>query len=64
MFLGITCDVLTHPPNGSVSLQVPSKYQSEAFYICDDGYKLDGVSKRTCLKDGSWSNEEPVCLLS
>ncbi|XP_055682887.1 sushi, von Willebrand factor type A, EGF and pentraxin domain-containing protein 1 isoform X2 [Lutzomyia longipalpis] len=36
-------------------------YGAAALYECDSNYKLDGVSRRLCLEDGTWSHETPVC---
>ena len=40
---------------GSVSIG------SKATYQCVDGFSLSGVSTRTCLVDGSWSDSLPTC---
>ena len=34
---------------------------SQATYTCDDGYTLEGKSKRTCLSNGNWRGKEPTC---
>lgn len=36
-------------------------YGAAALYECFDNYKLDGVSRRLCLEDGTWSHEVPAC---
>lgn len=30
-------------------------------YVCDDGYFVDGSTKRTCTADLEWNNTIPVC---
>ncbi|CAB4004411.1 Hypothetical predicted protein [Paramuricea clavata] len=32
-------------------------------FTCDGCYRLVGNSKRTCLKKGTWSYRQPICLL-
>lgn len=37
--------------------------QSEIFFRCFDGMKMEGVSTQSiCLQDGTWSNHMPRCL--
>ncbi|XP_038044296.1 uncharacterized protein LOC119718996 [Patiria miniata] len=31
---------------------------------CDDGFTLKGTSKLTCLEDGQWSSDLPVCAVN
>ena len=31
-------------------------------YSCDPPYLLEGVEYRICMKNGSWSEEQPVCI--
>ena len=37
-------------------------YGAAALYECDKNFKLDGVSRRLCTEDGSWSHETPSCV--
>jgi hypothetical protein len=30
-------------------------------YGCEEGFALQGNFNRTCLKNGSWSDEAPIC---
>ena len=32
-----------------------------ATYTCDDGYELIGSTTVTCMDDGTWSDEPPMC---
>jgi len=36
---------------------------SVAIFGCNNGYNIIGPRYATCGADGSWSDEEPVCLL-
>ena len=36
-------------------------FTSTATYSCNDGYTLEGVTTRTCLASGSWSDSAPTC---
>ena len=56
----IDCGSLTSPANGAVDF-VRTTYRAMAFYSCDPGFFLQGVSKRTCQGNGQWSSEEPTC---
>ncbi len=55
------CPTMSPPVNGDVSV---STYNVEgvATFTCDDGYKLSGSSRCTCLASGSWSEEAPDCI--
>ena len=57
----IVCDQLSDPENGEVSQPDPAIVGSEAVYTCDHGFELDGVSKRVCQNDGTYSEQPPVC---
>ncbi|RWS01616.1 Locomotion-related protein Hikaru genki-like protein, partial [Dinothrombium tinctorium] len=36
-------------------------YGSRVFFSCPNGYKLNGVSFATCLKNNSWDETVPFC---
>ena len=60
------CGVLSQIMNGedvpvSYNPEDNTEYQSVAGYTCNKGYDLVGVTTRTCLADGTWSDEEPTC---
>ncbi|CAI8033445.1 CUB and sushi domain-containing protein 1, partial [Geodia barretti] len=57
----IRCPDLTDPANSMVMVAGTTPGDA-ATYTCNEGYKLDGVSTRTCGPDGQWSPEEPKCL--
>lgn len=47
---------------GQVTLPTNATYYgATASYECDKNFILDGVSRRLCQEDGTWSNEMPVC---
>ncbi|XP_057653656.1 sushi, von Willebrand factor type A, EGF and pentraxin domain-containing protein 1 [Diorhabda carinulata] len=50
----ITRGIVTLPSNASY-------YGALALYTCDDNYELDGVSRRLCQENGTWSSDAPVC---
>lgn len=37
-------------------------YGAAALYECHINFKLDGVSRRLCTEDGTWSHESPQCI--
>lgn len=48
--------------HGKVTLASNATYYGAlALYSCDDNYELDGVSRRLCLENGTWSSDTPVC---
>lgn len=49
--------------SGRVTLATNATYYgAAALYECDGNFKLDGVSRRLCMEDGSWSHETPACV--
>ncbi|KAF8790575.1 hypothetical protein HNY73_005579 [Argiope bruennichi] len=61
----ILCDNLDDLEQGNVRITYdsdsPPMKEAVAIYKCNEGYKLEGPFKRNCLKDGSWSGEDPQC---
>lgn len=48
--------------NGVVTLATNATYYgAAALYECHQHWQLDGVSRRLCQDDGTWSSESPVC---
>ena len=39
-------------------------FNSTVSFSCDEGYILEGSSKRTCMDNRKWSGEDPVCVIS
>ena len=35
--------------------------ESEAVYICEDGFHQDGAATRVCQSDGVWNGSIPQC---
>ena len=56
------CLALSNPANGQVSVTGRTS-GSTAIYTCNTGYKLTGDQTRTCLSTGTWSGQEPTCIL-
>ena len=54
------CDVLSDPANGEVSL-TGLTISSQAIYLCDAGFIIQGSRIRVCQLDGEWSGIEPTC---
>lgn len=49
----------------SASLNITTNGQTtKAVYTCDDGYEIDGNAIITCLTNGSWNSEPPLCCNS
>ncbi|XP_008192271.2 sushi, von Willebrand factor type A, EGF and pentraxin domain-containing protein 1 [Tribolium castaneum] len=48
--------------NGKVTLTSNATYYGAlALYSCDKNFELDGVSRRLCLENGTWSSDAPTC---
>ena len=56
----VDCEDLLAPSNGDVMVST-TVFGSTATYSCNDGYTLEGVTTRTCLANGSWSESAPTC---
>lgn len=54
------CPILPMPENGKVSLTT-RKVGSSVTYYCKDGYTINGLSKRFCLENKTWSGPDPFC---
>lgn len=62
LFVDVDCGVPKHVKHGKVSLvSNVTYYGATALYSCDPNYELDGVSRRLCLDNGTWSSDTPVC---
>lgn len=62
LFLDVNCENPTDIQHGKMTLATNATYYGAAvLYECNDNFKLDGVSRRLCLEDGTWGHETPVC---
>ncbi|XP_054729921.1 sushi, von Willebrand factor type A, EGF and pentraxin domain-containing protein 1 [Anastrepha obliqua] len=58
----VECGVPANITNGKVTLATNvTYYGAAALYECNPNFKLDGVSRRLCAEDGTWSHEKPAC---
>ncbi|KAL9879295.1 CUB and Sushi multiple domains furrowed isoform 1-T5 [Glossina fuscipes fuscipes] len=59
----VECGPLSNIDRGKVTLATNATYYgAAALYECDINFKLDGVSRRLCTEDGTWSHETPKCI--
>ena len=56
----VTCSNPSIPSNGHKIGKVYS-YNSSVFFYCNTGYNLIGSNRLTCLANGSWDVNIPVC---
>ena len=56
----IFCPKLHNPPMGVVRMSA-KPVGAVATYECLGGYALLGDVERTCLPNGEWSGQEPLC---
>ncbi|XP_063372813.1 sushi, von Willebrand factor type A, EGF and pentraxin domain-containing protein 1 isoform X1 [Cydia amplana] len=58
----VDCGNPSRLENGKVTLATNATYYgATALYECDEHWQLDGVSRRLCQDNGTWSSEAPVC---
>lgn len=63
MFSVVDCDKPEGIKNGNVILtQNATYYGSSIQYECNENFKLDGISRRLCLENGTWGHEAPACV--
>lgn len=56
------CESLIDPDGGSVKFDDPTPSEgSRAKYTCQENYKLNGDSSRTCRSNGTWDGRAPTC---
>lgn len=61
-FLDVDCGAPANIDNGKVTLASNATYYGAlALYSCDNNFELDGVSRRLCLENGTWSSDTPAC---
>ena len=56
----VMCPPLLRQLSGIV-LWTDLSVNSTATYTCNGGFELIGSEVRTCLSNGVWSSDEPVC---
>ena len=58
---GTSCGDPGTPINGGT---IVSNFSigSTAVHFCNEGFILDGVSQRTCIGNGTWSDSLPTCV--
>ena len=56
----IRCNAPIVPQNGFV-VGYDFLIGDTVVYLCDEGFELDGEMVRSCLSNGSWSDEMPKC---
>lgn len=59
----ITCNPLVPPSNAVASCSAGSNYGSVCTISCNTGFEISGSSRRSCQGDGSWSGQQPSCIL-
>ncbi|XP_064399465.1 CUB and sushi domain-containing protein 3-like isoform X2 [Halichondria panicea] len=57
------CPSVRSPNNGVVRVTTYN-VNGRATYTCNTGYRLSGLSSRTCSSSGSWSGSNPSCQRS
>ena len=55
-----SCPTLPTPGNGNFS-QLTTAAGTTMYVICDYGYQPRTKTNLTCLVDGTWDNDVPVC---
>ncbi|XP_065423892.1 fibulin-7-like [Chrysemys picta bellii] len=55
-----SCPPLTAPLHGR-KLGKKATVGHEAHFLCEAGFRLAGSESRTCLRDRTWSGQQPVC---
>ena len=60
MLAAVMCPTLLDPLNGNV-FWTDVTVNSGAIYTCNSVFELIGSKVRSCLSDGVWSSQEPVC---
>lgn len=61
-FLDVDCGTPENISNGNVMLPSNATYYGGlALYTCNANFELDGVSRRLCQENGTWSSDAPKC---
>ncbi|XP_060565067.1 fibropellin-1-like isoform X2 [Ruditapes philippinarum] len=60
----VDCGTLTPPTDGAVDhTSEGTDYESKAYFSCNAGYTLTGLSSVTCQADKSWNGATPTCVI-
>lgn len=60
-FIVVSCGEPETVENSTVT-KTGTDYKDTATYVCNEGYHLEGGDlNRTCIEDGVWSGDPPVC---
>ncbi|XP_053397800.1 neurogenic locus notch homolog protein 1-like isoform X1 [Mercenaria mercenaria] len=59
----VDCGTITPPVDGSVDHGEGTLYESKAYFSCNAGYTLTGVSSATCQADATWDGTAPTCVI-
>ncbi|KAL4232596.1 hypothetical protein ACF0H5_007286 [Mactra antiquata] len=59
----VDCGTIVPPVDGSVDHTEDVVYESKAYFSCDDGYTLGGVTSVTCQSDATWDGVAPTCTI-
>ena len=58
----VQCPEVNDPTNGNASIEHRVRGVGDIVeYTCSSGYDLVGSSSRTCLPDGTWTENTPQC---
>ncbi|XP_035375850.1 sushi, von Willebrand factor type A, EGF and pentraxin domain-containing protein 1 isoform X3 [Electrophorus electricus] len=58
-----SCPVLSPPPHGKLNCsEGGSPYRLECAVHCQQGYRIEGQAKLTCLSSSQWSSPPPRCV--
>eukprot|EP00731_Ephydatia_muelleri_P021328 Em0013g1055a len=57
----VDCGNLPAPSGGSVMV-TSTNVGGTAMYQCNNGFRMSGMTSRTCQPDGQWSGAEPQCI--
>ena len=56
----VDCGHPGSPSNGEAEVSTTT-FESEVYYTCDRGYNIDGMTRRFCQANGTWSGRLPSC---
>ena len=57
------CDAIANGINTEPIVDMsPYAYGTDYVYVCSEGFKFDGDLVTTCMLNGSWSLQPPMCI--